>query len=97
MSDPQVPAAAAAPLPTDPAEIQQAIEVRQARLASTVDELTTRLSPKDIVARGRATLQERARAAVLTPDGAPRMERIAAVGVAVLAVVAAVVVRRVRR
>lgn len=61
-----VPAASAAPLPTEPAEIQRAIEVRQARLAATVDELTTRVSPKEVARRGAETAKERARAAAAT-------------------------------
>ena len=61
-----VPAASAAPLPTDPAEIQRAIEVRQERLAATVDELTTRLSPKEVARRGTETAKVRAREAATT-------------------------------
>ena len=85
------------PIPRDPAEIQAAIEERQRRLASTVDELTHRVSPKEVARRGAATAQVKARAAVTAEDGSPRTERIAAVGAAALAVVGALLWRRSRR
>lgn len=84
------------PMPRDPAAIQAAIEERQRRLASTVDELTFRVSPKELGRRGAAAAQTKAREAVTAEDGSPRVERIAAVGAAALAVVGAVIWRRLR-
>lgn len=74
-------------------ELQRDIEARQARLAATVDELTTRVHPKSVLKNGSEGVQRRARAAVLTEDGEPRVERIVAVGSAALAVVGAVLWR----
>jgi hypothetical protein len=50
-----------APIPSAPADIQAAIEERQRRLASTVDELTHRVSPKELARRGAASAQTKAR------------------------------------
>lgn len=85
-----------APIPSDPAAIQAAIQERQRRLASTVDELTHRVSPKEVARRGAATAQVKAREAVTAEDGSPRTERIAAVGAAVVAVVGGLIWRRSR-
>jgi len=85
------------PLPTDPAALEAAIEERQRRLASTVDELTQRLQPKEIARRAGDTAQRRAKEAVTAEDGSLRKERIAAVAAAVAAVVGLLLVRRVRR
>ena len=84
------------PIPSDPAAIQAAIEERQRRLASTVDELTHRVSPKEVARRGAASAQAKAHDAVTAEDGSPRTERIAAVGAAALAVVGALIWRRLR-
>ncbi|HZI96247.1 MAG TPA: DUF3618 domain-containing protein [Actinomycetales bacterium] len=84
------------PIPREPAAIQAAIEERQRRLASTVDELTHRVSPKEVARRGAASAQTKAREAVTAEDGSPRTERIAAVGAAALAVVGALMWRRLR-
>ena len=74
-------------------QLQRDIEERQARLAATVDELTTRVHPKTLVRTGQDSVQRKARAALLTDDGEPRVERIVAVGSAALALVGAVLWR----
>ena len=73
--------------------LQRDIEDRQARLAASVDELTTRVHPRSVLRSGQDSVQRRARAAVLTDDGEPRVERIVAVGSAALALVGALLWR----
>ena len=73
--------------------LQRDIEQRQARLAATVDELTTRVHPRSVLRSGQDSVQRKARAAVRTDDGELRMERIVAVACAVLALVGAVLWR----
>jgi hypothetical protein len=93
------PASAAEALPTDPAELEAHIERTRARLVGTVDELATRLQPKEIARRGAAGLRARLDAFVRTPDGSPRVERLAAIAGA-LAAMASLIVwnrRRLRR
>ena len=43
----------------DPAEIQQQIEQTRAELASTVDAIADRVSPKRVAARTKASVQEK--------------------------------------
>jgi hypothetical protein len=85
------------PLPEDPAAIERLIDERRRRLAGTVDELVVRAHPKEIARRGAADAKERARAAVTTPDGQLRPERVAAAAAAVVAFLALVVLSRRRR
>jgi len=77
--------------------LQRDIQERQARLAAAVDELATRVHPKTVLRSGQDTVQRRARAAVVTDDGQPRVERIVAVASAVVAVVGALLWRSGRR
>ncbi|MFP5335020.1 MAG: DUF3618 domain-containing protein [Actinomycetes bacterium] len=84
-------------LPSDPAELERQIALRQAHLAATVDELTTRLTPKDMARRSAAGVQARVDSAVRAEDGSLRVERLAALGVAVAAVLGLLVWRRTRR
>ena len=84
------------PLPSDPAALERVIDERRRRLAGTVDELVVRAHPKEIARRGVAGARERAQAAVTTPDGRLRPERVAAAVAAVLAVLALFVTARVR-
>lgn len=81
----------------DPATIEHDIEATRERLAGTVDELAVRLHPKEIGRRSLADVKSRVRAATLTPDGSPRVERLAAIGAAALALIGLVVLRRRRR
>jgi hypothetical protein len=86
-----------APIPSDPRAIEAEIAVRQARLAATVDELTTRLSPKEIARRSSEKAQVKAHTAVYDEDGELRVERLAAIGAAVAAVLSLILWRRSRR
>ncbi|MFC5999528.1 DUF3618 domain-containing protein [Quadrisphaera sp. GCM10027208] len=101
MSTPAADAASTPPpkvhIPSDPEAIEREIALRQARLAATVDELTARLSPKEVGRRAAAGARGRAVSAVTAEDGSLRVERIGAAAAAVLAVVVLVVRRRRRR
>ena len=77
---------APAPVPTDPAAIQAAIAERQVRLAATVDELTARLQPKELARRAGTSAQRKARHLVVAGDGSLRVESLAGIAVALLAV-----------
>lgn len=77
--------------------IAEQIERKQAKLAADVDELATRVHPKTLVRTTGESAREKARAAVVDESGNPRVERIAAVGSAVLVVVGAVLLRGRRR
>lgn len=81
-------------LPTDPKELEAQIEQTRAHLVGTVDELAMRLQPKEIARRGRADLKARVDAAIRTPDGSLRVERLVAVGAAVASLVSLVVWNR---
>jgi hypothetical protein len=78
-----------APIPSDPQAIEEQIRLRQVRLAETVDELTTRLSPKEIGRRSTASARQKVDTALRAEDGSLRTERVAAVAAAVLALLAA--------
>jgi hypothetical protein len=89
------PAAAAPPvsIPTLEAEIA----ARRERLATTIDELTQRVSPKNIIHRQTEAAKARFADVATTPEGDLRVERLA-VAVAVVAVVGGwLVYRRLRR
>lgn len=79
---------------SDPAAIEAQIEVTRARLAGTVDELAVRMHPKEIARRGTADARTKLHEATYTPDGALRVERLAAAGAAVLALVVLAIWRR---
>lgn len=91
---PETAPPARAPIPSDPEAIEAQIRQRQDRLAETIDELTTRLSPKEIARRSRTSAQQRVEAALRAEDGSLRMERVAAVAAAVVVLLAALVWRR---
>ena len=92
------------PVPSAPADALQAeIAERQRRLAATVDELTTRVHPKEVLRRSASDgkdkaseAQERVREALTDEQGNPRIERIAAVSAAAAALVGALIWRRTR-
>lgn len=73
-------------MPRDPQSIQREIEQARDALASTIDQLAERTSPKTLAGRAKTTLAEKAR----TPAGQ------AAIGVGA-GLVVAFVVWRVRR
>lgn len=79
---------------TDPAAIEAQIEATRARLAGTVDELSVRLRPQEIARRGTAQAKVRLLRATTTPDGQPRVERLAAAGAAVVALLVLAIWRR---
>jgi hypothetical protein len=78
-----------------PAQIEAEIEATRARLAGTVDELATRVQPKEIARRSAEDAKAKLQAATHTEDGSLRTERIAAVGAAA-AVLAGLFAVRVR-
>lgn len=92
------------PVPSAPADALQAeITARQARLAKTVDELTHRVHPKEVLRRSAADgkdkaaeVQGKVREALTDERGNPRVERIAAVSAAAAALVGALIWRRSR-
>lgn len=77
-----------------PNEIRAEIAARQNRLAHTVDELTTRANPKNLMAQGKEDAVAIVRDAVLDERGGPRVERLAAAGAVVVAMVVVVVLLR---
>ena len=93
---PVVPTPAPVPAPPPPAkarsaeEIERDIEATRARLATSIDELADRVSPKNVAKRGA----DKARLTVVDETGAPRTSRLAAVGAAVAAVAGIVLWRR---
>jgi hypothetical protein len=78
------------PLPTSPKELEAHIERTRERLVGTVDELAYRLQPKVLAKRGAADAKAKLDAAVRTPDGSLRTERLAAVAAAVTTLVSLV-------
>jgi hypothetical protein len=66
-----------------PAQIEAEIEATRTRLAGTVDELATRVQPKEIARRSAEDAKAKLQAATHTEDGSLRTERVAAVGGAV--------------
>ena len=87
------PAAPPVSIPTLEAEIA----ARRERLATTIDELAQRVSPKNIIHRQTEAAKARFADVATTPEGDLRVERLAAV-VAVVAVVGGFLVyRRLRR
>jgi hypothetical protein len=81
-------------LPADPAELEAHIERTRARLVGTVDELATRLQPREIARRGATDLRARINWVVRTPDGSLRVERLAAIAAALAAMASLIVWNR---
>jgi hypothetical protein len=84
-------------LPRDPKALEDLIAQRRADLTATIDELVTRAHPREIVRRSVADARGRVRAFATTQDGAVRVERLAAVAGAVVAVVGLLLLLRTRR
>jgi anti-sigma-K factor RskA len=82
------------PLPSDPGALEKLIDARREHLAATVDELARRARPKEIARRAGDDALTRLRSATYTTDGRLRVERVAAVGAAVVALLALVLWRR---
>lgn len=90
----RVDGAGTEPLPTDPAALERFIDARRERLAATVDELARRTRPQALARRASAGLRARLQSAAYTPDGRLRVERVGAVGAAVVTLLALAVWRR---
>jgi Protein of unknown function (DUF3618) len=80
-----------------PAEIEAEIEATRLRLAGTVDELSTRMQPKEIARRSAEDAKAKAWSATHTEDGRLRTERVAAVGAAAALFGALATLRLIRR
>ncbi len=99
-AQPETGATAAAPtVPAPPVSIpalEAEISARRDRLARTIDELTERVSPRNILQRQTDAAKARFADVATTPEGDLRVERVAAI-VAVVAVVGGwLVYRRLR-
>ncbi|GAA0313976.1 DUF3618 domain-containing protein [Kineococcus aurantiacus] len=81
----------------DPRALEREVEARRAQLAGTIDELTSRLAPAAIAQRSLTSARGKVEGFAFDHRGGLRVERVVAVGVAVLGVTAFVVVRAVRR
>ncbi len=81
-----------APPPSIPA-LEAEIVARRQRLATTIDELTQRVSPRSILHRQTQAAKGRFADVATTPEGELRVERLAAV-VAVVAVLGGLVLYR---
>jgi hypothetical protein len=75
-------------LPSSPQEIEAVIAERRAHLAGTVDELMQRARPKAIARRSVHDAKASLVSATHTEVGELRTERVAAIGAAVLALLA---------
>ncbi len=80
-----------------PAEIEADIEATRERLAGTVDELATRVAPKEIARRSVDDVKTKVQSATHAPDGSLRTERVAAAGGAFALLAGLVALRVVRR
>lgn len=90
------PGAARPAVPTDATAIEKVIREHQRGLALTVDELTTRLSPKEVARRAKESARRKAQDAVTAEDGTLRVERVAAVAAAAVGLLALMVWRKAR-
>jgi len=87
------------PTNLSPDAIEAEIAQTRAHLSSTIDELTVRAQPREIIRRQKESAKARFARATHTPEGGLRVERVAAIaaaGAAVL-VVMALLHRRNRR
>jgi hypothetical protein len=83
-------------VPSDPAAIERVIKEHQRGLAVTVDELTTRLSPKEVARRAKESARQKAQNVVTDEDGILRVERVAAIGAATVALLGLLIWRKAR-
>jgi hypothetical protein len=89
----------AVPAPPSPevAALEAELAERRAHLSTTIDELVTRLSPKEIIRREVESVKIRVAERTHTPDGQLRTELVAAVlGAVSVALVGAGLLRRSR-
>jgi hypothetical protein len=89
----------ATPTNLSPDAIEAEIAQRRAHLASTIDELTVRTQPREIIRRQKESAKARFVGATHTPEGGLRLERLGAMAAAGAAVflVLALLHRRHRR
>jgi hypothetical protein len=83
--------------PDDPVGLERQITQHQQHLASTVDELASRVAPKALARAGAQSAQAKARDVVLDENGSPRVERLAVVGGALVTFVGGLIALSVRR
>ncbi|MGL5928682.1 MAG: DUF3618 domain-containing protein [Dermatophilaceae bacterium] len=93
--------ASSAPASDGPAPSISALEAeigaRRERLATSIDELVTRASPRNVLHRQADAARARFSAATRTPEGSLRADRVAAVTAVVVVVGGIVIYRRLRR
>ncbi|MGL4175450.1 MAG: DUF3618 domain-containing protein [Dermatophilaceae bacterium] len=77
--------------------LEAEIGARRDRLATSIDELVTRASPRNVLNRQADAARARFAAATRTPEGRLRADRVAAVTAAVVVVGGIVIYRRLRR
>ena len=76
-----------------PGDIERDIEATRERLAGTIDEISERVKPANVV----NDIKEKARSQVVDEHGAVRFERVAAAGAAAASAVGLAVLRKVVR
>jgi hypothetical protein len=76
-----------------PKDIERDIEATRNRLAGTIDEISDRVKPANVIAR----LKEKAREQVVNPDGSLRVDRVAGAAAAAVSALGLVVLRIKRR
>jgi hypothetical protein len=89
----KVPETVPRQVPRTPDQIERDIEATRERLAVTVDELATRVKPKNLARQAG----EAARAQVIDPSGAVRTDRVAVIAALVMLFAALSLLRRRRR
>jgi hypothetical protein len=72
----------ATPTNLSPDAIEAEIAQRRAHLASTIDELTVRTQPREIIRRQKESAKARFVGATHTPEGGLRLERLGAMAAA---------------
>ena len=82
---------------SDPRALEREVEARRAQLAGTIDELTSRVAPAAIKDRSLATVRAKVNGFAFDHRGGLRVERVVAVGVAVVGVTTFLVVRTLRK
>ena len=81
----------------DPAVLELELAARRARLASTIDELIERSTPKEVARRSLRESLAKISGTVRTPTGELRVERVGAIAAALAAVIVLMVAARRRR
>lgn len=79
------------------AQIEAEMATTRARLAGTIDELSVRAQPKEIARRQAQSARAKLSAALTTPEGDLRVDRLAIIAAAVVVLIALRHVTRRRR